>query len=283
MADVEAVPTAAAEKRSDEAVSEKRGDRGNFSGRRHGEYSFIHSDTSADSITGKSNGRKPVDRRPENARKSNGKFDQQPESSDPVEIRKQVEFYFSDANLAYDDFMRKLVGGSDNNSVPIATIHSFKRMRHFQPFTAVVSALKESSTLNVVGDEEDHLQRKVAFVPPEADDEFNDPSMHRSVYIKGFGSTETPTTQQDIENFFAPYGPINMVRMRRKLPKKDFKGSVFVEFQSDDLQKAFLALESKPEWNGKTLQVMTKEDYCKSKLDDVKSGKIPADKAHYYK
>jgi lupus La protein len=178
--------------------------------------------------------------------------------------------------------MNSLVGGSENKSVPIEKIHSFKRMRRFQPFSAVVDALKQSKTLDVVGDNDDEIRRKVPFVPPEADDEFNDPSLPRAIYAKGFGN-EQSSTQLDIENFFAPYGPINMVRLRRKLPEKRFKGSVFVEFQSEDLQKAFLQLDPKPKWQGQELQIMSKEEYCQSKLEDIKSGKIPANKGNYYK
>jgi lupus La protein len=246
-------------------------------------------------LTEKQLGKKPIDRRGKEGRNHDSKqrdkprydrprreFPELPPSDDPVAIRKQVEFYFSDSNLAYDDYMNKLVGGADNNSVPIATITNFKRMRHFQPFSAVVSALKESETLNVVGEKEDHIQRKTAFVPPELDDEYNDPSMFKSIYAKGFGDEE-PTTQMDIEKFFAPYGPVNMVRMRRKLPKRDFKGSVFVEFESKELQEKFLALEDKPEYEGKKLQIMSKEEYCKDKLDAIKSGRLQPERAHYYK
>jgi lupus La protein len=208
-------------------------------------------------------------------------YDTLPESSDPDEIRKQVEFYFSDSNLAYDDYMSSLVGGSDNHAVPIKIIHSFKRMRRFQPFSAVIAALQDSKVLDLINDAE--IRRKVPFEPPKAeDDEFDDPSIPRAIYAKGFGE-EGSSTQFDIETFFAPYGPINGVRLRRNLPSRKFKGSVFVEFETEDLQQEFLALEEKPKWSGQDLIYMSKREYCETKVKDIKAGKIQPNKKHQYK
>jgi len=61
------------------------------------------------------------------ARRNESKFDPsaQEETDDPVEIRKQVEFYFSDSNLPMDKFLLSKVGGSKNNAVPLELLHSF--------------------------------------------------------------------------------------------------------------------------------------------------------------
>lgn len=80
-------------------------------------------------------------------------------SSDPDEIRKQVEFYFSDSNLPMDKFLLEQVGGPENRPVKISLIHSFSRMKHFQPYEAIVNALKDSKTLEVTEDEE--VKRRV--------------------------------------------------------------------------------------------------------------------------
>ncbi|KAL8937169.1 MAG: hypothetical protein Q9211_003817 [Gyalolechia sp. 1 TL-2023] len=206
----------------------------------------------------------------------------QKESSDPVAIRKQsnkIEFYFSDSNLLQDQFLFNKVQGHDNLPVPISIIHSFKRMRHFQPFSAIVDALKESATLNIVGDENDHIQRKTP-LPEGLKDKpmgeikkvFEDEAMKRSVYVKGFGEEE-PSTQFDIEAFFAEYGPTNSVRLRRSFNKM-FKSSVFVEFDTEESQKKFLELDPKPKWKGKDLIIKSKKQYCDDKVDDIKAGRI---------
>jgi lupus La protein len=199
------------------------------------------------------------------------------ESSDADEIRKQVEFYFSDSNLCGDKFLFTQTGGPENKPVPISVIHSFKRMRHFQPFSAVVAALKESKTLEVVGNDE--VKRKTP-LPLDKDVNFEDSakliedrSMARSLYAKGFGE-EKATTQLDIEAFFNPYGPINMVKLRRNHPENTFKGSVFVEFESPEVMQAFMDLETKPQWEGTDLKFTTKKEYCEGKINDINAGKI---------
>jgi RNA recognition motif. (a.k.a. RRM, RBD, or RNP domain) len=179
--------------------------------------------------------------------------------------------------------MRSLVVDSENGNraVPIKTIHSFKRMHRFQPFSVVVEALKESTVVDVVGDKQDQIRRKVPFKKPETNNEFDDPTLTRSIYAKGFGD-EGSTTQFDIESLFAPYGPVSMVRLRRTYPDRQFKGSVFVEFETDDIQKQFLDLEDKPKWQGKVLDIMSKQAYCEMKLADIKAGKLrPSNKFQF--
>jgi len=150
-------------------------------------------------------------------------------------------------------------------------------MRHFQPYSAVVNALKESSILEVT--EKEEIRRKVPLDPSigkSAVDNvkiIEDKAQPRSVYAKGFGKEE-PSTQFDIEAFFMPYGPINAIRLRRTHPDKVFKGSVFVEFDNEETQKAFLALDPKPKWNGEELQILSKKEYVDQKAQDIRDGKI---------
>ncbi|PWY73077.1 hypothetical protein BO94DRAFT_538958 [Aspergillus sclerotioniger CBS 115572] len=213
-------------------------------------------------------------------RRNNVKFDPstQEVTDDPVQIRKQVEFYFSDSNLPMDKFLFSKVGGSANRAVPLDLLHSFKRMRRFQPFTAVVEALKSSEVLELT--ENDTCVRRKTPLPESVSQThdhsvakvFEDKAMTRSVYAKGFGDEE-PTTQLDIEAFFAPYGPVNAIRLRRTYDKT-FKGSVFVEFESEEKQKAFLALDPKPQWKGQDLLIKSKKEYCDEKMLDIEAGRV---------
>ncbi|KAL6719876.1 hypothetical protein ACLMJK_001797 [Lecanora helva] len=205
-------------------------------------------------------------------------FTSQKESSDPIAIRKQVEFYFSDSNLLQDKFLFTKVEGHENVPIPISLIHSFKRMRHFQPLSAVIDALKESTTLDVVEDDT-AIKRKeplpeglVGKPMVEIQKVHEDASMARSIYAKGFGDEE-PSTQFDIEAFFANFGTTNSVRLRRAYDRT-FKGSVFVEFDSEPTQKSFLALDPKPKWQNRELQIKSKKQYCDDKVEDIKAGKV---------
>lgn len=200
-----------------------------------------------------------------------------PETNDAAEIRKQVEFYFSDSNLPMDTYLYNLVGGSANKPVPIKVIHSFKRMKRFQPYSAVVEALKDSNFLDVVDGEE--IKRKEPLIGRgDKDDKayvqvYEDKTQPRSIYAKGFGE-EQQSTQVDIEEFFEPYGPIRSVRLRRVFQTKLFKGSVFVEFDSEATQQQFLNLDPKPKWNGTELLIMSKKAYVDMKAEDIRQGKI---------
>ena len=71
-----------------------------------------------------------------------------------MEIRSQVEFYFSTHNLVTDEHLFKELDGPNNRPVSIKHIADFKRMRRFQPYSAIVAALRESKDLVVVDDGE---------------------------------------------------------------------------------------------------------------------------------
>lgn len=183
-----------------------------------------------------------------------------PKSDDAAEIRKQVEFYFSDSNLTTDKFLYTMV--SENEGwADLRSIANFKRMRRFQPFTAVVAALRESKELEV--DEKGERVRRVNELRPFS--AVNGP-VARSVYVKGFAE-ETKTLQIDLEKYFEGFGTIKVVRLRRT-DEGLFKGSVFAEFATLEEQSAFLekaAGEQKLTYEGQTLEAMAKKAYLDMK------------------
>ena len=178
-----------------------------------------------------------------------------------------------------DKFLLSKVGGSANRPVPVSLVHSFKRMRRFQPPSAVVEALKSSETLQVT-DNGTAVVRKVPLPDSVTDSNtpsmakvFQDKAMGRSIYAKGFGPEEA-STQFDIEAFFASLAPTNAIRLRRD-HDKIFKGSVFVEFDSEETQKKFLASDPKPKWKGKDLLIKSKKDYCEEKSREIAARQKP--------
>ncbi|KAK3369128.1 hypothetical protein B0T24DRAFT_595901 [Lasiosphaeria ovina] len=202
--------------------------------------------------------------------KKNRKFDPstQPVTDDPHKIRAQVEYYFGDSNLPTDKFMWETTGGEANKPMSLKTICSFKRMARFQPYSAVVAALKESKSLEVSGEEgEEVVKRKKAY---SSSTEAQKERLTRTVYAKGFGE-ETKTTQFDVEAFFAEFGPIRRVVLRRD-DKDTFKESVFVEFDTEDLAKAFISTSPAPKFNGNELVIKSKRDYIDEKNRLIKEG-----------
>tara|TARA_R110002003_G_scaffold45_5_gene3463 strand:- start:6038 stop:7249 length:1212 start_codon:yes stop_codon:yes gene_type:complete len=230
-------------------------------------------------------------------------FENLPETDDPVEIRNQVrlgvavvmtytnlaqvEFYFSTQNLVTDEHLFLELGGPKNRPVSIKHITDFKRMRRFRPYSAVVNALRESKDLVVVDDGEysgtgkEAVKRKEPLeVPTEEGDEDRKPStqdlfyrlkrtssnrLETSIYAKDFGD-EKDAGQIALEAFFRPYGSV-MVRKRRD-EQGSWKGSVFVEFDNEDSQKQFLALDPKPKFNDNELTIMSKKAYITMKCEE---------------
>ncbi|KAL3955302.1 hypothetical protein ACCO45_010865 [Purpureocillium lilacinum] len=204
--------------------------------------------------------------------RNNVKFDAstRKDVDDPAAIRKQVEFYFGDWNFPQDKFMWESCEGTANKPMPISKIHSFKRMRVFQPYSAVVAALRESKFLEVSGEEgEEVIKRKVPYKPMA---ESRAKAEAATVYVKGFGD-ENPDTQFDLESFFAQYGEIKGLKLRRT-PEGLFKGSVFVTFPDEDEAKKFVALEPAPKYKEHDLKIMTKKDYCDEKSEMIRQGKL---------
>lgn len=229
--------------------------------------------------------------------RSNKKFDPSvlPVTDDPEIIRTQVqlpscrmlssitnkmgtqfEFYFGDSNLPSDKHMWTITGGTENKPVKVKHICNFGRCKRFQPYEAVVAALRDSKELEVSGPEGDEeVKRKQPYV---ATSEAAQNRVSKSVYVKGFGD-ETPSTQFDIEAFFARYGPVNAIRLRRT-DEDFFKGSVFVEFPTEEAAKAFLALDPAPTYQGHELKIMSKRAYMEEKNQLIKEGKLEPQKQH---
>jgi lupus La protein len=201
--------------------------------------------------------------------------------------RSKVEFYFSTQNLATDEHMFKSLEGPKNTPVSIHHVCTFKRMRRFKPYSAVVAALRESKDLEVVDDGEyskagsEAVKRKEPIsVPAKDGDDKNPPTteelfyrlkhnssnnMDTSAYVKGFGNEED-AGQIALEKFFRPYGAV-MIRKRRE-DDGAWKGSVFVEFDSEDSRKQFLELDPTPKYNGNELTVMGKKEYIEMKCKE---------------
>ncbi|KAJ4289232.1 hypothetical protein N0V90_011574 [Kalmusia sp. IMI 367209] len=220
--------------------------------------------------------------------KRNDEFENLPDSDDPNEIRAQVEFYFSIANLQTDEHLFMELEGPRNAPVSIKHISQFKRMRRFKPYSAIVDALRESDDLIVVDDGDfngigkEAVKRKEPLTVPKRDGDAEYPpdlkelfkrifkqslnKLENSVYVKGFAAEGEEVGQIPLEQFFRPYGAV-MVRKRRD-DEHNWKGSVFVEFDTEDSAKQFLDLDPKPKFNDNELTIMSKKDYSEMKCKE---------------
>ena len=160
--------------------------------------------------------------------------------------------------------------GSENKSMPLKTIHSFKRMRTFQPYSAVVAALRDSPLLVIEGEEgEETVKRKQPYKPMATGKAKFEAA---TVYVKGFGD-ENPDTQFELETFFANFGEVSGLKLRRT-NQNLFKGSVFITFVDEATAKKFTELDPAPKWKDHDLKIMSKHDYCEEKNDLIRQGKL---------
>ena len=189
-------------------------------------------------------------------------------------VLKQVEFYFADANLPFDKFLFTLTRKDPEGWVPIDTIASFKRMKPMREVLSsqdIAEALRGSTSLLEVDSDGKRVRRKAEMKPV--------PDAHaRSIYAKGFPD-EFDGLQEELESFFAQFGKINGVRMRRENEKpRKFKNSVFVEFADAAEMRAFLekAKATEPqedgghgiEYKGAKLVAMSKPAYVEMKMKE---------------
>jgi lupus La protein len=198
-----------------------------------------------------------------------------PPTSDADEILKQVEFYFSDANLPRDKFLWNLTQSDPLKEgwVAIKQIASFKRMQRFRPVESIAAALRNSKELLKVNEDGTAVRRSIALVKPSDEkwSEINNRTLHVVLSIaeladvqKGFGD-ETPTLQIDLEEFFRGFGQVESLRLRRTETGL-FKGSVLVQFHLQEEAEKFLA--EPQEWNGSLLEANSKTAWVQSKKDE---------------
>lgn len=154
-------------------------------------------------------------------------------------ILKQVEFYFSDANLPRDRFLQEELKKNEEGWIGLSVIASFKRMQALSTDLAVIAeSLKESSLVEVSADGAS-VRRTVA-VPETSSD-----NMKTSVVIRGF-APETTTLEQ-LEEFFGQICTENTVaaiRLRRNPQTKAFKGSVFLHLKTEEEAARLVELKS---------------------------------------
>lgn len=175
-------------------------------------------------------------------------------------IRDQVEFYFSDSNILFDNHLRTKMSEHPEGFVSLEHIASFKRMQALTSDLEVVLRAIEKSEELVLSEDRTMVRRKNPL--PE-----KNTTMERSIYAKGFPAD---STLDGLIEFWKQYGNIRCVRMRRvKGEEQLFKGSVFVEFATEEEAKA--ATEKEIKFGEETLLIKSKQAYLNDKRQERKA------------
>lgn len=163
-----------------------------------------------------------------------------PDGLDLPAMRTQVEYYFSDANLPRDKFLKSKVDETVDGYVPLAVLVTFKKLMALNATPAALAAAVTPSTALVLDDTRALVRRATPLPPPDKIPDWRT----RSVYVRGWKPNTIEPTVETVREAFSPYGTVTSVRVRRWMAddkKRHFRGSVFVEFDADEAADRVLA------------------------------------------
>jgi hypothetical protein len=130
-----------------------------------------------------------------------------------AKILKQVDYYFSDSNYPKDKFLRTRAKQNPHGYIPVDVLTTFNRLKELTTDVGVIAHALKSSTMVELNDDSTMLRR----INPLPED---DTSLPRSIYSRGWAPD---TTIEKVAEFFAPYGKVLSVRLRKDKPTKAFK------------------------------------------------------------
>lgn len=183
-------------------------------------------------------------------------------------IIRQIEYYFGDINLSKDKFMQDEIQ-KDSGWIELETLCKFNRLKVLSTdFQVITDALKQSTTNLLEIDEENKKVRRAKPLPEDLG-EFETNLKQNTVYVKGFPNT---ITLDQLYEFFEKHGKILQIFMRRFPATKQFKGSVFVTFDTAELMKTFLALEE-IKYEDQVLNRESQEEYITRKGPELQKFK----------
>jgi hypothetical protein len=166
------------------------------------------------------------------------------------DVTGRLEFFFSDANIRQDRFIRKLLmdtDGEEKGLVPVESLLKFNTIKCYTEKVEVVAkAAKALPDLLTLDSTETAIGRKVAFT----EDMMNE-NIPKSIYIKNLplkekehGGKEYGCTVDEVKELFKGYGDVVLVKMMWAGPRKQKQpdGCAMVEFSTKDgLEKAVAA------------------------------------------
>ncbi|XP_058124819.1 la protein homolog [Anopheles ziemanni] len=196
-------------------------------------------------------------------------------SASEAAIIRQLEYYFGDANLAKDKFMKDQIT-KDEGWVPLDVLLTFKRLKSLsEDKKVIVDAISKSEEgLIEVSEDREKLRRHPERPLPEMNEETRKEIYTRTVYVKGFAAQDG-TKMDELVEFFQPYEKVVNIVMRRYFDKPTkkylFKGSVFVTFATVEQCETFL--KEKLAYKGKDLICKMQNDYFAAKQEEEKERK----------
>ncbi|XP_041988393.1 la-related protein 7 [Aricia agestis] len=169
-------------------------------------------------------------------------------------ILKQMEFYFSDANLSKDRFLGDLV--KNDPYVPIAEFLKFNKIKSLtQDVNDIVKAMKHSTFLEL-SEDKTKVKRKLPMMPYDAD--------LRTVYVESIPET---ASREWLERVFSDFGHVAYISLPKFKNSQRIKGFAFIEFEKP--QDAHKCIAAFTEMGCKLPTCMPPEELSSIKLFSV--------------
>lgn len=149
-------------------------------------------------------------------------------------ILKQMEFYFSDANLTKDRFLGTLI--QQNPYVDLSVFIRFNRIRDLTTDTSRIAKALQKSTVLLLSEDGTKVCRTTPVVQKENIDDC-------TIYVQNL----PPDADHEVlSSIFAQYGTVAYVSVPRYKSNKKIKGFAFVEFDKpESAQKCIKSFQKK--------------------------------------
>jgi len=179
--------------------------------------------------------------------------------NDPIvkKLKRQLEYYFGDINYPKDKFMRSKAA-ENKGFIPIAVFITFNRIKADTSDVNLITAiLKTIPDLEVLEDQ----VRRIKPLPDSID--YKARADH-TVVFSGFPTTEPIVTIDELTELILPYANPVAIFRKRYFRSKEFKGKVYLQFESvEDAKK--LADLKEITWKDHKITIVAHEEYIKEK------------------
>uniref|UniRef100_A0A8C2M0D5 La-related protein 7 n=1 Tax=Cricetulus griseus TaxID=10029 RepID=A0A8C2M0D5_CRIGR len=156
-----------------------------------------------------------------------------------ADIAKQVDFWFGDANLHKDRFLREQIEKSRDGKVDICLLVSFNKMKKLTTHGKLIARALKSSSVVELDLEGTRIRRKKPLVERPKDEE------ECTVYVELLPKN---VTHSWIERVFGKCGNVVYISIPHYKSTGDPKGFAFVEFETkEQAAKAIEFLNNPPE------------------------------------
>ncbi|XP_011646192.1 la protein homolog [Pogonomyrmex barbatus] len=185
-----------------------------------------------------------TEKNPKESAESSEKNTEEPSAELLEKIKAQVEYYFGNVNMQRDKFLIEQTK-LDEGWVPMTVMLNFKMLASISKNIDIILKALETSDLMEISKDRKKIRRSPKYPLPEYNEGYRKAQEARTVYVKGFPLTGI--TIEKLKVFFEPYKPFETIVMRKYQDKDKsykFKGSIFIQFETLDSAKAFMAIES---------------------------------------